>query len=76
MSFKEALEPSFKDYQQQVVDNARAMAGTFMERGMKIVSGGTDNHLMLVDLIGKEYTGKDAEESLKYGIIDKILEHR
>jgi glycine hydroxymethyltransferase len=64
VSFKEALEPAFKVYQQQVVDNARAMAGAFVERGLKIVSGGTDNHLMLVDLIGKEYTGKDADEAL------------
>jgi glycine hydroxymethyltransferase len=64
VSFKEAMEPEFKTYQQQVVKNARAMAGTFIERGLKIVSGGTDNHLMLVDLIGKEYTGKDADAAL------------
>jgi len=51
-------------YQQQVVDNAKAMAATFIERGIKIVSGGTQNHLMLVDLIGKEYTGKDADAAL------------
>ncbi len=64
VAFKEALEPSFKDYQKQVVANARAMAATFMERGIDIVSGGTDNHLMLVNLIGKDYTGKDADEAL------------
>ena len=64
ISFKEALGPDFKSYQQQVVRNARAMAGAFLERGINIVSGGTDNHLMLVDLIGKEYTGKDADAAL------------
>ena len=62
--FKEALDPEFKTYQQQVVANARVMAETFLERGINIVSGGTDNHLMLVDLIGKEYTGKDADAAL------------
>ncbi len=64
VAFKEALDPSFRDYQKAVVDNARAMAATMIERGYKIVSGGTDNHLFLVDLIGREYTGKDAEEAL------------
>ena len=64
VSFKEALEPGFKVYQQQVVDNARAMARTFIERGIDIVSGGTDNHLMLVNLIGKPYTGADADAAL------------
>ncbi|PID54753.1 MAG: serine hydroxymethyltransferase [Gammaproteobacteria bacterium] len=64
VSFKEAASPEFVTYQQQVVANARAMAATFMERGINIVSGGTDNHLMLVDLIGKPYTGKDADEAL------------
>jgi glycine hydroxymethyltransferase len=54
VAFKEALEPEFKAYQQQVVDNARAMADTMIERGYKIVSGGTDNHLFLVDLIDKD----------------------
>ena len=61
VAFKEALEPEFKTYQAQVVKNAKAMAATFIERGYKIVSGGTDNHLMLVDLIGRELTGKDAD---------------
>ncbi|VUD59339.1 Serine hydroxymethyltransferase [Thalassocella blandensis] len=64
VSFKEAMSDEYKVYQQQVVENAKAMAATFIERGIKIVSGGTENHLMLVDLIGKEYTGKDADEAL------------
>ncbi|KAA9130755.1 serine hydroxymethyltransferase [Marinihelvus fidelis] len=64
VAFKEALDPSFADYQRLVVDNARAMADTLVQRGYKVVSGGTDNHLFLVDLIGRDYTGKDAEESL------------
>ncbi len=64
VAFKEALAPEFKVYQRDVIDNARAMAAIFMERGYRIVSGGTDNHLFLVDLIGKEFTGKDAEEAL------------
>jgi len=64
VAFKEALEPEFKAYQQQVVKNARAMAETLIARGYKIVSGGTDNHLMLVDMIGKDVSGKDAEAAL------------
>ncbi len=64
ISFKEAMSQEFKDYQKQVVVNAKVMAATFIERGIKIVSGGTENHLMLVDLIGKEYTGKDADAAL------------
>ena len=64
VAFKEALEPHFKGYQQQVVKNAQAMARTIMARGYKIVSGGTENHLMLVDMIGKGITGKDAEAAL------------
>jgi glycine hydroxymethyltransferase len=64
VAFKEALDPSFIKYQQQVVVNAKAMAAVMMERGYRIVCGGTDNHLFLVDLIGREYTGKDAEEAL------------
>jgi glycine hydroxymethyltransferase len=58
------MTPEFVTYQQQVVANARTMAATFIERGHKIVSGGTDNHLMLLDLIGKAYTGKDADAAL------------
>jgi glycine hydroxymethyltransferase len=64
VAFKEALQPEFKLYQQQVVANARAMAGTLIERGYRIVSGGTDNHLFLVDLIDKDITGKDADAAL------------
>lgn len=64
VSFKEAMSEEFKAYQVQVVKNARAMAATFIERGIDIVSGGTDNHLMLVNLIGRDYTGKDADEAL------------
>lgn len=64
VAFKEALEPEFKTYQQQVVKNAKAMAKTMIARGYKIVSGGTEDHLMLVDLIGKTITGKDAEAAL------------
>ncbi len=64
VAFKEALEPEFKAYQQQVVKNAQAMAETIIKRGYKIVSGGTQNHLMLVDMIGKGITGKDAEAAL------------
>jgi glycine hydroxymethyltransferase len=59
----EALSPDFVDYQKQVVANARAMAGELAGRGYRIVSGGTDNHLFLVDLIGRAYTGKDADEA-------------
>ena len=64
VAFKEAAEPGFKQYQQQVVDNARALAGVVMERGYKVVSGGTDNHLFLMDLADKSITGKDAEAAL------------
>lgn len=64
VSFKEAMSPEFKVYQRQVVDNARAMAAAFLARGVDIVSGGTDNHLMLVNLIGRSYTGKDADAAL------------
>ena len=64
VAFKEAMEPEFRDYQQQVMDNARAMAAAFVARGYPVVSGGTDNHLFLVDLISKDLTGKQAEEAL------------
>ncbi len=64
VAFKEALEPAFASYQQQVVENARAMAKVFIERGFNIVSGGTDNHLFLVDLIDKGITGKAADAAL------------
>jgi len=62
--FKEALEPSFKTYQAQVIRNAQAMAAVFIERGYDVVSGGTDNHLFLVSLIRQGLTGKDADAAL------------
>ena len=64
VAFKEALAPEFRAYQQQVLNNARAMAAVMMDRGYKIVSGGTDDHLFLVDLVDKGITGKDAEAAL------------
>ncbi|MDQ5918250.1 MAG: glycine hydroxymethyltransferase [Pseudomonadota bacterium] len=64
VAFKEALSPEFKSYQRQVVANARAMAAIFLCRGYRIVSGGTDNHLILIDLSTKPYTGKDADAAL------------
>jgi len=63
-AFKEAQEPGFIDYQKQVVANARALAATLIERGLRIVSGGTDSHVMLVDLRAKKMTGKEAEKVL------------
>ena len=65
VAFKEALLPEFKEYQKQVVKNAKAMADALVKGGLRIVSGGTDNHLMLVDLRSKGVTGKQAEESLE-----------
>jgi len=62
--FKEAMEPAFKVYQQQVINNAKAMAKVFIERGYDVVSGGTDNHLFLVSLIKQGITGKDADAAL------------
>ena len=64
VAFKEALEDDFKTYQQQVVKNARAMANTLIKRGYNIVSGGTDDHLFMVDLINKGLTGKAADAAL------------
>ena len=64
VAFKEALSPAFKTYQQQVLNNARAMAQVTLDRGYKVVSGGTDNHLYLVDLVSQGITGKDAEAAL------------
>lgn len=61
VAFKEALSPEFKEYQIQVVKNAQAMANRLMERGLKLVSGGTDNHLMLINLVGTGVTGKQLE---------------
>ncbi|MBG7077222.1 serine hydroxymethyltransferase, partial [Pseudomonas aeruginosa] len=62
--FKEALEPGFKDYQAQVIRNAKAMAEVFIARGYDVVSGGTDNHLMLISLVRQGLTGKEADAAL------------
>src|SRR5699024_5049100 len=64
VAFKEALDPSFKDYAQQVLKNAQVMAETLTERGLRIVSGRTESHVMLVDLRAKGINGKDAERVL------------
>ena len=64
VAFKEALQSDFKTYQIQVVKNAQVMAKVFMDRGYKVVSGGTDNHLFLVDFIAKGITGKDVDAAL------------
>lgn len=64
VAFKEALQPEFKEYQQQVVKNAKAMVEVVLERGYDVVSGGTENHLFLLDLIKKDITGKDADAAL------------
>ena len=64
VAFKEALDPSFRDYAYRIVENARALAASLEENGLRIVSGGTDNHSMLVDLTAKNVTGKDAEKGL------------
>jgi glycine hydroxymethyltransferase len=67
--FKEAMEPAFKDYQRQIVANAQRLASAIAGQGFRIVSGGTDNHLMLVDVFSKGVTGKAAEAALgKAGI--------
>src|SRR5204863_1446031 len=64
VALKEALSPDFKLYQQQIVKNAQALANVLMSKGFRLTSGGTDNHLMLVDLRKSELTGKVAQESL------------
>ena len=64
VAFKEALQPEFKAYQEQIVKNAKALCEGLMKRGVKIVSGGTDNHLMLVDLSGTDISGKDLEKRM------------
>ena len=63
--FKEALDPSFKDYARRVIENAQALANGLIKRGFNLVSGGTDNHLMLVDLQNMGVSGKDAEKLLE-----------
>ena len=64
VAFAEALDPSFTVYGKQVIDNAQVMASAFVDKGYKVISGGTDNHLMLIDLRSKNVTGKDAEKAL------------
>jgi len=64
VAFKEALEPGFKEYQRQIVANAKTLAEELLSRGYDLVSGGTDNHLILVDLTGRGFTGKEAEDAL------------
>ncbi len=64
VAFGEALKPAYKDYCKQVINNAQAMASAFVDRGYNLISGGTDNHLMLIDLRNKDITGKDAEIAL------------
>jgi glycine hydroxymethyltransferase len=64
VAFKEAMEPEYKAYQAQILKNAQAMVQVFLDRGYKIVSGGTHDHLFLVDLIDREYSGKDADAAL------------
>ena len=64
VALQEALQPGFREYSRQVVSNARAMAGAFLERGFKVVSGGTDNHLFLLDLVAQGITGKEADAAL------------
>jgi glycine hydroxymethyltransferase len=76
VAFGEALKPEFVRYQQQVINNAQAMAKALMDAGFALVSGGTDNHLMLVDLTNKDITGKDAEIAPGQGRDHREQEHR
>jgi glycine hydroxymethyltransferase len=64
VAFKEALSPAFKKYQEQILKNAKVLADTLTRKGLDLVSGGTDNHLILIDLTNKNVTGKDAEAAL------------
>jgi len=64
VALKEALSPSFRDYQSSVIRNAKSLAEELLKKGFQIISGGTDNHMMLIDLNNKGITGKDAEETL------------
>ena len=76
--FAEAMQPEFKKYQQQVLNNAKAMANTFIERRYKVVSGGTENHMFLLDFINHQLTGKDIEDLLEsvYITLNKTLFHK
>jgi glycine hydroxymethyltransferase len=67
VALKEAMEPEFKVYQQQVAKNAKAMVEVFLNRGYKVVSGGTENHLFLLDLVDKNLTGKEA--TLRWAVL-------
>ena len=69
VALKEALEPSFKEYQKQIVKNARTLAGELIQKGYRLVSGGTDNHLMLVDVNQKGLTGKDVSEWMVHAAV-------
>ncbi len=69
VAFSEALQPEFKNYQQQILNNARAMANSIAKRGFDIVSGGTDNHLFLISFLNKKITGKEAENALEKAFI-------
>ncbi|NJN35234.1 MAG: serine hydroxymethyltransferase, partial [Saprospiraceae bacterium] len=69
VAFHECLQPEFKTYGQQVIKNAQAMAMSFVERGYKLISGGTENHLMLIDLRNKNVTGKQVQEALEHADI-------
>jgi len=64
IAFKEAMEPEFKAYAEQVIKNAKTMVQVFLQRGVKVVSGGTDNHLFLIDLVAKGLTGKELDAAL------------
>jgi glycine hydroxymethyltransferase len=64
VAFLEALQPEFNQYQRQILDNARAMSARLIKRGYQIVSGGTDNHLFLLSLVGRSITGKEADAAL------------
>ena len=75
VAFGECLEPGFKNYMQQVIKNAQAMAAAFVDRGYDLISGGTDNHLMLIDLRNKDVTGKVAEQALGRAHITHQQEH-
>jgi glycine hydroxymethyltransferase len=72
VAFKEALEPSFAEYQKRIISNASALADYFSEAGIRVVSGGTDNHLMLLDLTSLDISGKDAEKCLMRRISPSI----
>lgn len=69
VSFKEALQPEFKTYQQQILKNAKALAEAIGDAGFRIVSGGTDNHVFLVDVFSKGITGREAEKALEAALI-------